>query len=156
MNVKDAMTPNPTTVCRDTPLGVATSVMIDHGIRHLPVLDAGGRLVGMLTDRDVLASTLAPVMVEYLSPPARRRLAPLTDFVHRLRVDSVMTWDVMTIASDAPLAQAAAVMFEACIGCLPVVDGGELVGIVTERDALKALAGTLTSTRGADPDTYLR
>jgi CBS domain-containing protein len=58
-------------------------------------------------------------------------------------------------ASETPMrARAAAVMFEARVGCLPVVERGALVGIVTECDLPRALAQTLPSTRGIDPDTY--
>jgi len=60
----------------------------------------------------------------------------------------------MTIGPDAPVAQAAAMMVTAEVGCLPVVQAAQLIGIVTERDALKALATTLLSVRGADPDNY--
>jgi len=56
---------------------------------------------------------------------------------------------------DAPLAQAAAIMVEGRFSSLPVVDGNRLVGIVTERDALKALARTLPAVKGMDPDTFL-
>ena len=61
----------------------------------------------------------------------------------------------MTTDPEAPLAQAAAVMFEQRVGSLAVVKNGRLVGIVTERDVLRALALTLPSVRGVDPDTYL-
>ena len=66
-----------------------------------------------------------------------------------------MTWQVVTIGPQAPMAQAAAVMANFRVGSLPVVEGGRLVGIVTEHDVLKALAATLPCIRGADPDTYL-
>ena len=156
MKVKDLMTPHPTTVDREALLQTAMEVMIEHGIRHLPVVDAGGgRLLGMLTDRDVRSAAIAPAIAEYLSAEQRRRLRPVTEALGTLRVGDVMTWDVVTIAPDAPIAQAAAVMFEARFGSLPVVDGGKLVGIVTERDVLKALAATLPSVRGIDPDTFL-
>jgi CBS domain-containing protein len=65
-----------------------------------------------------------------------------------------MTWGARTTGPDAPVAQAAAVMADARIGCLPVVEGQRLVGILTEHDVLKALAATLPSIKGADPDEY--
>jgi len=66
-----------------------------------------------------------------------------------------MTWQVVTVGPQAPVAQAAAIMANVRIGSLPVVEGTRLVGIVTEHDVLKALAATLPCVKGADPDTYL-
>ena len=66
-----------------------------------------------------------------------------------------MSWDALTIGPEALLAQAAAIMYEAHVGSLPVVENGRLVAIVTERDVLKMLARTLRPVRGIDPDTYL-
>ena len=66
-----------------------------------------------------------------------------------------MTWDAVTLPPDAPVAQAAALMLEGRFGCLPVIEQGRLVGIVTELDVLRALAVTLPTVRGADPDTFL-
>jgi acetoin utilization protein AcuB len=124
-------------------------------VRHLPVVDDGGKLVGMISDRDVRDAVFAPAFAERLSSVARRRLRGLTETVENLRVKDVMTWDAVTTDPDAQLAQAAAVMFEGRFGSLPVMEQGKLVGIVTERDVLKALAQTLAPVRGIDPDTYL-
>jgi CBS domain-containing protein len=54
------------------------------------------------------------------------------------------------------VAQAAAVMSDARVGALPVVEAGRLIGILTQHDVLRALATTLPAVRGADPDDYLR
>jgi acetoin utilization protein AcuB len=78
----------------------------------------------------------------------------VTSALEEVRVRDVMSWGPITIGPDAPIAQAAAVMVTAGIGCLPVVENTQLLGIVTERDALRALAATLPSVRGADPDNY--
>jgi acetoin utilization protein AcuB len=66
-----------------------------------------------------------------------------------------MTGPVITTTPRTPLAQAAAIMYERRIGCLLVVSGEELAGIVTDRDVLRGLASTLPAIRGNDPDTYL-
>ena len=72
------------------------------------------------------------------------------------KVRDVMTKQPITIDPDAPLATAAAVMREREIRHLPVIDAaGRLMGIITERDVLRALAATVPAIRGADPDTYL-
>jgi CBS domain-containing protein len=149
------MSRNPITIDPQAPLGTALAVMRERQIRHLPVVDDVGRFIGMLTDRDIRGVVLAPVVAEYVSPETAGRLRTLETALEVVLVRDVMTWDALTIEPDAPLARAAAIMFEARAGSLGVVEGGRLVGIVTERDVLKALAATLPAVRGLDPDTYL-
>jgi acetoin utilization protein AcuB len=149
------MSRDPITIDPEAPLATAAAAMRERGIRHLPVVDDAGRLIGMITDRDLRGIVLAPVLEEYLSTSLRRRLRALHECVASLRVRDVMTWDAVTIGPEAPVAQAAALMFEGRFGVLPVVERGALVGIVSERDVLKALAETLPAIRGADVDTYL-
>ena len=153
--VRKVMTRDPFTIDPAAPIATAVAVMRDKGVRHLPVVNDAGTLVGMISDRDLRDAVFAPAFAEHLSQVARRRLRGLTATLETLRVKDVMTWDAVTTRPDAPLAQAAAVMFEGRFGGLPVMDGGKLVGIVTERDVLKALAQTLPAVRGIDPDTYL-
>lgn len=155
MTVRDVMTKHPITIDPEAPLSTATAVMMERGVRHLPVVDDEGRLVGMISDRDVRSAAFAPVIREYLSASTRRRLRAVGAALEALRVKDVMTWDVVTVGAEAPIAQAAAVMFEGQFGSLAVVADRKLIGIVTERDVLKALAATLPSVRGLDPDTYL-
>ena len=153
--VKDVMTRAPYTIDPDAPIETATAVMRERGVRHLPVVDDTGKLTGMVSDRDVRDAVFAPAFAERLSASARRRLRSVAATLENLKVKDVMTWGGMTIEPDAMLVQAAAVMFEGRIGSLAVVQKGRLVGIVTERDVLRALALTLPSVRGVDPDTYL-
>ena len=155
MNVADVMTRNPMTIDPEAPIATAMVTMRERALRHLPVVDDRGRLVGMITDRDLRSAAFAPAVAEYLSAVAQRRLRGISQALEDLRVRDTMTWDAITIGPDAPVAQAAAIMFEGRFSSLPVVDGGRLVGIVTERDVLKALAKTLPSVRGVDPDTFL-
>jgi CBS domain-containing protein len=131
MNVRDAMSPNPVSVTPESLLRSATDLMRGRGVHHLPVVDDAGRLVGILTDRDVKHAAFLPVLAEHLGWDQRR--------FKSLRVRDVMTWSVVTTLPDTPLAQAAAAMFQRRIGSLPVVDGGRLVGILTETDVLAGL-----------------
>lgn len=153
--VKDVMTRAPFTIDPEAPVETATAVMRERGVRHLPVVDDTGKLTGMVSDRDVRDAVFAPAFAERLPASARRRLRSVAATLESLKVKDVMTWGGMTIEPDTLLAQAAAVMFEGRIGSLAVVQKGRLVGIVTERDVLRALALTLPSVRGVDPDTYL-
>jgi len=151
MKIKNVMTPSPFTIDPEAPLATAIVVMRDRQLRHLPVVDDAGRLVGILTDRDLRSAVLAPVLAEHLSAAGRRRLASVGRALEHLRVRDAMTWDAVTTTPAAELAEAAAVMLERGFGSLPVVEGGRLVGIVTERDVLRALASSVPAVKGMDP-----
>jgi acetoin utilization protein AcuB len=151
--VCEAMTRNPITIDPDAPLGTAVAVMRERGVRHLPVTDDAGRLVGIVTDRDLRSTMLAPAMTEWLGPGWRRHAEALGRRAENLRVRDVMTWNCVTTDGTVSLAQAAARMLDGKIGCLPVVLGGRLVGILTERDILRALRDWLPAIRG-DADDY--
>jgi acetoin utilization protein AcuB len=141
--VKRVMTENPLTASPDMPLRQAVALMRERKIRHLPVVEDGGRLVGMLTDRDVRHAALVPALAEHLTWELRR--------LKSLRVRDVMTWSVVTTHPDATLAQAGLTMFQRRIGSLPVVADGRLVGILTETDVLAAL----TAGQEHDPDAIV-
>jgi CBS domain-containing protein len=152
--VRDVMTRRPITVDPDAPLATAMAVMREKAIRHLPVVDDAGRLVGIITDRDLRSVALAPSLAEFLPTDLRRAVDAAADILARLRVKDAMTWGIVTTRPDAPVAEAGAVMFERRIGSLPVRDDGKLVGIVTEHDIFKALMMAIRPVRGADSDTF--
>lgn len=141
--VKNVMTENPLTLGPDAPLRDAVNLMRERKIRHLPVVEDGGRLVGMLTDRDVRHAALVPALAQHLPWELRR--------LKSLRIRDVMTWSVVTTRPEATLAQAGVTMFQRRIGSLPVVDDGRLVGILTETDVLTAL----TKGQATDPDALV-
>jgi CBS domain-containing protein len=143
------------TIDPQAPLATAVAVMRERRLRHLPVVDDGGRLVGIVTDRDIRSAILGPAVAEYAGTAGRGRLGALARDLDDVRISHVMTWGALTTRPDAPLAQAAAVMVGARVGSLPVVEGDRLVGILTEQDVLKAVAATLPCIKGADPDDYL-
>ncbi len=120
--IADVMTPDPVTVSPQASLADATALMARHRIRHLPVLD-GGRLVGLVTQRDALAATDS-------------RLRDPADGIdpHRIPVGRVMTREVVSVDVHDPLVAAARLMERHRYGCLPVRDGERLVGIVTDTD----------------------
>jgi acetoin utilization protein AcuB len=140
MDVRDIMTRNPFSIEPETPLGTAIDVMVEHKIRHLPVVDERGGVVGIITDRDLRSAILAPELEQYLSEATRRRLRGIVGTLESLRVKDAMTCNPITTRPDMAVTQAAALMLEAHIGSLPVIENGKLVGIVTDRDAVKALA----------------
>jgi acetoin utilization protein AcuB len=124
--VKDSMTREIATLSPDETAGTALAVCRERRIRHLPVLSEG-RLVGIVSDRDLRSSTPA------LGDQARAVA------LQEILVEDVMVRDVVTTLPDDPIEQAANVMRERRIGCLPVVEGGELVGIITASDVMEAL-----------------
>jgi CBS domain-containing protein len=132
--VADIMTDNVTTISPRDTLEFVEEAMEVFRFRHLPA-EEDGRLLGVLTHRDVLrtaASTLAAgnkVSTEKLQ--------------RRHTVADVMTRDVKTVAPDTPLAEAASLLHQERIGCLPVIADGKLVGIVTESDFVKLAARLL-------------
>ena len=150
MPVRDCMSHEPVVVRADVPIAVAVHLLRARKIRHLPVVDAGGRLVGIVTDRDLRQVVFDPRIVEALGNAALT-LAALT-------VREVMTWGVISVRPDADLRTAARLMRERKIGALPVVENGRVVGILTETDVLDAidtlLGARVTTVRplGATPD----
>jgi CBS domain-containing protein len=112
----------------------AVEVMKTRGIRHLPVVEYGG-LVGIVTDRDLRQMLFDPRIQERIGRDA--------DILVTRTVRDVMTWGVITIGPQTGLRQAARLMHEQKMGALPVVEAGRLIGILTERDLLRALAKLL-------------
>ena len=129
--VADLMTGPLVTLGHDASVARAWGIMQTHRVRHLPVLDADRRLIGMLTDHDVRLVILARCLEE--EPGALARA------LARLRVDEVMTWAVITVAPDADVRDAARLMHERGLGALPVADGGRVVGMLTATDVIRAL-----------------
>ncbi len=154
MLVRDAMTKDPFTIDPEAPLGTAFDVMRSKHLRHLPVVDGAGRLVGIITDRDLRHAAFAPAIGEYLAATGQQRLRQLGETLEDLRVSSVMTWEVVTTHPEAPLGHAALIMSERRVGSLPVVLEGRLVGILTEHDVLEAVARE-GSVRKFDPEGFL-
>jgi CBS domain-containing membrane protein len=132
LRVRDLMTRDPKTLGRNDQLPLADDLMKQERIRHLPVLDDDGELVGIVSQRDMFRGALAHALG--YGETAQRRMLGL------LVVKEVMTTQVVTVGPDAPIADAARTMVDRKIGCLPVVEGGRLVGILTESDFVEMLA----------------
>jgi CBS domain-containing protein len=135
--VRDWMTRDPAVVRGNASILEAFDLMVDRGIRHLPVLGAG-RLVGILSIDDLRGAFPFDVSLKHeLGPVERYRLLDRT-------VDEAMTWLPQTVQAHAPLAEAVGLFSDGRIGCLPVVDeAGRLLGMLSETDALRALAAEL-------------
>ena len=134
MTVKDVMTLKVMTLKMDQQLSLADDVMSLGRIRHLPVLDRDGvNVVGIVSERDLFRGALAQA-VGY-NQRARRKL------LDKMKIKDIMTSGVVTTTPNTPLAEAARLLIEHKIGCLPVLKDGHLAGILTESDFVALYAG---------------
>jgi acetoin utilization protein AcuB len=131
VRVSEAMTRPAITVSADATVGLAWKLMRLRKVRHLPVLDKAGGLVGIVSDRDLRQVILEPAIQEQLGNMSRA--------LNILTVKEVMTWGVVSVRPDTEIRQAARIMHEQKIGALPVTDRGKLLGMLTGDDLLKAL-----------------
>jgi len=131
--IKEKMQKNPVTIGPDATFYEARAIIRDKGIRHLPVVDKHNQLMGIVTDRDIRqaapsdATTLSVHELHYL--------------LGKLKVSAFMTpkEKLITIGPDLIIEEAVQLMHDHKIGCLPVVDGKNLIGIITETDVLAFL-----------------
>jgi CBS domain-containing protein len=131
MKVRDVMTVDVQTVDRNDELRLAEDVMTMKRIRHLPVLD-NGRLVGILSQRDLFHAALSTAMG--FGEKAQK------EFLGAVPVKEAMNDELVTIGPDEDVRKAAREMLDRQIGCLPVVEDGKLLGLVTESDLLRIVA----------------
>ncbi len=131
MLVGERMTHRPVTANHDTPLSEALALMRQEKIRRLPVLDKHGKLVGIVTEKDLLYASP--------SPATSLSIHELHFLLSRITVADVMTKAVITVEEDTPLEEVARIMADKKVGSTPVMRGGNLVGIITETDIFKIL-----------------
>jgi CBS domain-containing protein len=141
MKVKDVMTRHPVTASPETRLRDLARLLTDRQISGVPVVDADGRCIGVVSEADLLFKQLSRplsrrlplewIIGERHDPAELRRRAALT-------AAEAMSAPAITITSDRPIREAAAVMVERKVNRLPVVDDGRLVGIITRSDMVRA------------------
>jgi CBS domain-containing membrane protein len=132
LRVKDVMSREVQVVKRNDLLAMADTLMKQQRIRHLPVLDEDGLVCAVVSQRDLFRGAL----LRALGYGARAEEAML----RQVPVKEAMSSEIHTIGPEAALTDAARIMTERQVGCLPVVDGEKLVGIVTESDFVKLVA----------------
>ena len=130
--VADVMSTAPRTLGRNDQLSVADDLMTSERIRHLPVLDERGALAGIVTQRDLFHSALVKALG--FGTAVRDKM------LGSILVKEVMTEEVVTTTPETGLAEAAAIMAQHKIGCLPVIRDDVLVGILTEGDLVALVA----------------
>ena len=131
MFVKSKMERNPVTISPDASFYDARKLIREEGIRHLPVVDKNGKLVGIVTDRDIRG--VGPSDATLLS------VQEINYLLGKLKVSGFMTpaETLLTVTPDTIIEKAVQLLHDNKIGSLPVVDGNELVGIITETDILE-------------------
>lgn len=129
MVVKRVMTPNPFTVFTDTPLSEAQALIRREKVHRLPVLDKHKKLVGIISEKDLLYA--AP------SPATTLNVYEMGELLYKLKVEGIMTKKVITVTEDTLLEDAARTLVDNDIGGLPVMRDEHLVGIITESDIFK-------------------
>jgi acetoin utilization protein AcuB len=135
MFVRHRMTSPAITTGPDMPVMDALQFMRDKGVRRLPVVDGEGRLLGIVSEKDLLHA--APSSATTLS------IFEMSYLLHRLTVGRIMTKDVVTVEEDTPLEVAARIMAEKHLGGLPVMRDGRVIGLITETDILLGFSEVL-------------
>jgi CBS domain-containing membrane protein len=129
LTVGEVMTKKLVTMKRTDSLAALRDQMYEHQIRHIPVVDERDRLIGLVSHRDLLRNTLMerPGVSGYVED----------SILEDLRISQVMVDELEVTTPETDLAEAARIMLARKYGCLPVVAGSALVGILTEADFMK-------------------
>jgi CBS domain-containing protein len=130
MQVKEMMSTDVVVVGRNDDLSQVEDLMVAKKLRHVPVVE-NGELVALVSQRDLFKAMMSSTMG--YGEKAQKA------YLHSVRVKEVMTYPVVTIAPDTSVGEAADLMVHKGIGCLPVVEGTQLVGVVTKTDLLRCL-----------------
>jgi CBS domain-containing protein len=131
MKISELMTRDVETLDRNDTLSLAEDLMKMKRIRHLPVT-VDGELAGIISQRDMFHAGLSTAMG--FGAKAKG------EFLKAVPVKEIMTEKVITVGSGADVKAAAQLMLKKKIGCLPVVDSGELVGLISESDLIRIVA----------------
>jgi acetoin utilization protein AcuB len=129
MLVYERMSKHPLTVKPKTSVNAALKRMRDERVRRFPVVDDGGKLVGIVSEKDLLYA--AP------SPATSLSIYEMHYLYSRLNVEEIMTREVIVVQEDDPLEEAARILVDNKVGGLPVMRDGKLVGLITETDVFK-------------------
>jgi CBS domain-containing protein len=130
MQVREIMSKNIEVVDRNDNLRTVEERMATKQLRHLPVLEQG-EIVGIVTQRDLFKATMSSTMG--YGEKAQQA------YLQSVRVKEIMVYPVVTVSPDISVAAAAEMMINKGIGCLPVVDDHQLIGVVTKTDLLRCL-----------------
>ncbi|MBX4998942.1 CBS domain-containing protein [Rhizobium lentis] len=160
LKIRSIMTPKPATIGPDAKIWEAANAMLDHGISGLPVVDQSGGLLGIISESDFLrrseihTDTTHGLWRNFFS--SRGELAEEYAKNFGSTVGEVMSCPALTVQPDASVETAAELMARKNIKRLPVVEGDEMIGIVTRFDVMAALVRELASHYAARADSDIR
>ena len=136
MLVRERMTSPAVTITPETPFQEALKLMRDKKFRRLPVVDSAGKIVGIVSERDMLHASP--------SPATSLSVWEVNYLLWKLKISDIMTHNVLTLNQDTPIEDAANLMVTHKIGGVPVVDdSGKVVGVITETDIFRAFVEML-------------
>lgn len=142
LTVAEIMTREPYTLGPDDSLASARKMMAEHHIRHIPVVSAEGTLIGVVTQRDVLAASDSSVLSGKTDHSSENHVA----------LSSVMTTPVQTVDENASLRGTAMHLQKNKLGCLPVLRKGKLVGIITDSDFVAIAVNLMEQIEQTEPE----
>ncbi|WP_320127775.1 CBS and ACT domain-containing protein [uncultured Sphaerochaeta sp.] len=131
MIIERRMTRNPVTATPDMSVAEASSLMKREKVHRLPVLDKDKKLVGIISEKDLLYASP--------SPASSLSIHEMAYLLSKLTVKKLMSKNVVTITKDTTVEEAARMMVDQDLSCLPVMEGDTLVGIVSKSDMFKIL-----------------
>lgn len=131
MIIERRMTRNPVTATPDMSVAEASALMKREKVHRLPVLDRDKKLVGIITEKDILYASPSPV--------SSLSIHEMAYLLSQLKVKKLMTRNVVTITKDTTVEEAARLMVDQDLSSLPVLEDGKLVGIVSKSDLFKIL-----------------
>jgi len=160
MRARDLMTTGLLTLPPDTPVHVVARLLAERGVSGAPVVDAGGRLLGMVTEGDLIRRLAAKEdsptsWMRGLFSPAADQAARFAR-THGRRARDVMTTELATVTEDTPIEQVAQILESKGIRRVPVVRDGALVGIVARADLIRALFDPAGPPAADAPDARIR
>lgn len=148
LRVRELMTSDVVTVSVDDDLATVHELMSDNDIRHLPVVDGEAGIVGIISQRDLVATALYG-----------EQDLPVTELLQLLRnmsVREIMVTGVETVEPEETIEEAGRTMLDSKLGCLPVCEGEHLVGILTEADFVRHLVAREAKHKDKRPARLLR
>jgi CBS domain-containing protein len=141
--VAEIMTREPYSLGPDDSLASARQMMTEHHIRHIPVLSGDGSLIGLVSQRDVLAAEDSTVLNEEGGPDSRDQY---------VAISSIMTTPVQSVEESAGLRGTAMHLQKNKLGCLPVLNEGQLVGIITDSDFVAIAINLMEQLESTEPE----
>ena len=145
LSVSEIMTREPYTLGPDDTLADARKLMSEHHIRHIPIVSGDGNLVGLVSQRDVLAAEDSTLLNAEGGPDSKDAYVALS---------AIMTSPVQTVDEHAGLRGTALHLQKNKMGCLPVIKEGRLVGIITDSDFVAIAITLMEQLEASEPDEY--